>query len=457
MPRERGLTLRSRRQPPAWHLAREALTVIIRLAGQAPIRRLRLSSNVRQQRVSLAVRRRRTRPWAAQTRLRVPLAAQSLRIRWLGSVQRSASSTSAPPEGQLSAARKWCPAGSPEHPPKYRGRHRVVGGLRGAIEFSFRAVLPNWSLERDLHRHGTWPARRCGSSSVARAKHHPGSGPSAQTLGFMNSSEYVYHYTSLESLALILKSGKIRFTRLDRLDDVTEAQRIAGIDFGKYVLVSCWTLEAEDSLPQWHMYGAGMGGVRLQLPKQVFSQVPYVVPKGLPSFEVNDIYLSPISFEQGLAENCLVTPLLFEHELAGAVEYVDNVREAIARHLYPGKDSQGSPTTTIGKTGRVVRYKAKTWAFQNEYRFVLAALPTFGPPLQGLGNIVGALRAGVDHGLHHFDVPIAPENLKELVVRTGPLCTAGTVACIEALLSRWAPRATLEATPLAGTIRRKGA
>lgn len=275
-------------------------------------------------------------------------------------------------------------------------------------------------------------------------------------LNCMDSSENVYHYTSLESLALILKSSKIRFTRLDRLDDVTEAQRVAGIDFGKYVLVSCWTLEAEDSLPQWHMYGAGMGGVRLQFPKQVFSDIPYIVPKGLPNLEVNDTYLSPITFEQGLADNCLVTPLFFEHELAGPVEYVDDVQQAIARHLQPGKDGQGLPITTIATTGRVVRYKAKNWAFQREYRFVLAALPTLGPPLHGFGRIVGAMRAGVDHGLHHFDVPIAPASLEKLVVRTGPLCTAGTIACIEALLSRWAPKGQLEVTPLAGTIRRKG-
>ena len=38
----------------------------------------------------------------------------------------------------------------------------------------------------DLHRHGTWPARRSGLSSASRAKRHPGSGPSAQTLGLMN-------------------------------------------------------------------------------------------------------------------------------------------------------------------------------------------------------------------------------------------------------------------------------
>jgi hypothetical protein len=44
-----GLTLRSSGPPPASRLAREALTVIIRLAGQAPSRRRPLSSNVRPQ------------------------------------------------------------------------------------------------------------------------------------------------------------------------------------------------------------------------------------------------------------------------------------------------------------------------------------------------------------------------------------------------------------------------
>ena len=42
-----GLTLRSKGRAPAWHLAHEAIQVIICLAGQAPHRRAPLSSNVR--------------------------------------------------------------------------------------------------------------------------------------------------------------------------------------------------------------------------------------------------------------------------------------------------------------------------------------------------------------------------------------------------------------------------
>ena len=47
-PKQCCLTLRSSRLAPAWHLAREASSLIIRLAGQAPHLRSRLSSNVRQ-------------------------------------------------------------------------------------------------------------------------------------------------------------------------------------------------------------------------------------------------------------------------------------------------------------------------------------------------------------------------------------------------------------------------
>ena len=61
------------------------------------------------------------------------------------------------------------------------GRRGTWGPSRSVLLSPSRR--PNWSLERDLHRHGTWPARRCGSSSVARAKRHAGVGPSAQTLG----------------------------------------------------------------------------------------------------------------------------------------------------------------------------------------------------------------------------------------------------------------------------------
>ena len=46
----------------------------------------------------------------------------------------------------------------------------------------------------------------------------------------------LYHYTSIETLALILKNGTIKFNRLDTVDDLEEAGYTSdGMQLGKYM------------------------------------------------------------------------------------------------------------------------------------------------------------------------------------------------------------------------------
>ena len=107
----------------------------------------------------------------------------------------------------------------------------------------------------------------------------------------------IYHYTSIESLALILKTRKLRFTRLDGVDDVREAQAHAGIDFGKFFFVSCWTQEIKESIPQWSMYSREMQGVRLELPEFPFSSEPLRPKPGWGGVKWQGDLLSPLPFE----------------------------------------------------------------------------------------------------------------------------------------------------------------
>lgn len=52
----------------------------------------------------------------------------------------------------------------------------------------------------------------------------------------------IYHYTNIDTLALILKNRTIRFNRLDNVDDLEEGKAESlGIKFCKYIFVSCWT------------------------------------------------------------------------------------------------------------------------------------------------------------------------------------------------------------------------
>lgn len=50
----------------------------------------------------------------------------------------------------------------------------------------------------------------------------------------------IHHYTSLETLAMILSNGKLKFNRLDCVDDLEESSfQSDGIRLGQYVFVSC--------------------------------------------------------------------------------------------------------------------------------------------------------------------------------------------------------------------------
>ncbi len=74
----------------------------------------------------------------------------------------------------------------------------------------------------------------------------------------------IYHYTSIDTLALILKNKTLRFNNAKFVNDPTEAMTE---DFGSmqdYVFISCWSSEEKESIPLWKIYGADGHGVRLE-------------------------------------------------------------------------------------------------------------------------------------------------------------------------------------------------
>lgn len=85
----------------------------------------------------------------------------------------------------------------------------------------------------------------------------------------------LYHYTNLDTLALILTNKSICFNTLLNVDDVEEAETSDLDLFGKYVYVSCWTAEESESVAMWQMYTPNMHGVRIQLPVFPFKNYHY--------------------------------------------------------------------------------------------------------------------------------------------------------------------------------------
>lgn len=280
------------------------------------------------------------------------------------------------------------------------------------------------------------------------------------------SVDSIYHYTSIESLALILKTRKLRFTRLDGVDDVREAQAHAGIDFGKFFFISCWTQQAEESIPQWSMYSREMQGVRLQLPEFPFSNDPLRPKPGWGGIEWQGDLLSPLSFEALWGPSYFIVPMFLKREhFAGPVEYVTDVADVYARSIHKEVRFDGRVDLKIDGLPLLPRRKSAEWSFQKEYRFSLFVLPSL--PVSSLGpgapqffesvgqHMSSSFINNVDPGIGFVDVPLSDQALQSLVVRTGPLATPGGKACVEALVAQFAPGARVEQSALFGAIRAK--
>lgn len=88
--------------------------------------------------------------------------------------------------------------------------------------------------------------------------------------------KYVYHYTTIKSLKEIIKSGNIRFTRLDLLNDPFEgAAKIDGecipVNSRELIYCSCWSAQIEESISMWGVYGK-FDGVRIKFRSDLFAE-----------------------------------------------------------------------------------------------------------------------------------------------------------------------------------------
>jgi hypothetical protein len=86
---------------------------------------------------------------------------------------------------------------------------------------------------------------------------------------FNTCPKTLFHYTSIETLALILSRKTIRFNRLDKVQDPREAMTADFSDAQTLVFASCWTSQSKESLPLWDLY-TKCKGIRIEMPTLMF-------------------------------------------------------------------------------------------------------------------------------------------------------------------------------------------
>lgn len=193
--------------------------------------------------------------------------------------------------------------------------------------------------------------------------------------------EYLYHYTSIETLALILENKTLCFNNLLYVDDSEEAETVDMGKFGRFVYVSCWTSDEQESIPLWNLYTPDMHGVRIKLPKFPFKKYKY--KKGEYFFKEDvDTY---INFEKIYNENKVsIAPI--QSELLIQIEYTNSIEklypkvrtvsseEDLRKYLNEGKIENDKFKVKYSFT-ELGRYKRKEWSFQKEWRYIYPVSP----------------------------------------------------------------------------------
>lgn len=195
-----------------------------------------------------------------------------------------------------------------------------------------------------------------------------------------NMPQVLYHYTSLETLALILTNKSLCFNTLINVDDIEEAETSDMGLFGKYVYVSCWTDEEQESIAMWQLYTPNMHGVRIQLPIYPFKRHYY---------RAGELYFSEdttsyIDMKKLYEENKALIPPNFpqlkpviyttdEALLRPQIRFGDRIEDYI--EVLSNKHSGKKHCEIQYNLSPLGKYKNEVWSFQKEWRYWISMSP----------------------------------------------------------------------------------
>ena len=187
--------------------------------------------------------------------------------------------------------------------------------------------------------------------------------------------EELYHYTNIESLVLILKNHTIRYSPLNRMDDLTEAQSADVNNIGQTKYVSSWTDDKEESIPMWNMYSSLTSGVRIKLqtnPFQTYEIYPSDLEKVLGQHVEDESNGKPIISLIPIPEMIIKRIWCIEAlncHILNQVQYTDDMEKIFPHTKTINDDRLTLDTNCIGK------YKRCNWSFQHEWRYMMTIIP----------------------------------------------------------------------------------
>lgn len=261
----------------------------------------------------------------------------------------------------------------------------------------------------------------------------------------------IYHYTSIETLALILKHKSIRFNRLDKMDDHFEKTFLLNqYNWSPYAYVSCWSENPVENIPLWHTYCPGGAGVRIALDQDFIDWDKQTIAISVPSQPSHhklpskdssgavSVTFNPIRIYRPLSdEDCY-------HHVTYANE--DEYREY---ENTIGMESSNNEVEESIMRKYVGLFRKDKWAFQDESRFVIYAVPyTLTDAVVTHKDFVNLIKLNMPNNVPFIDVPIKHDKLNHIEVLLGPNVNEAQTILVKALLQKYAPESSLSVSTL---------
>lgn len=253
----------------------------------------------------------------------------------------------------------------------------------------------------------------------------------------INLPEYLYHYTSIHSLACIIQSKTIRFTKLSNLNDPQEGKTEDLKGSENLVFCSSWTAHKQDVIPLWKMY-TDLEGVRIKMPSNMFNisgdigawgekKVNYAKLKN----QINATAIGRINGQR--------FPNKVEHIFGpDEVVYDNNSSLKIVSTVFKaGENAELIDLTEVGI------YKNEDWSYEKEWRFripyKIGFSPRFNPPISA-----SDFCRLVEFEDNHLDVPLRQDSINSIDVMLGPCCQNSHEIIVRSLLEKYSSNYSLE-------------
>lgn len=251
--------------------------------------------------------------------------------------------------------------------------------------------------------------------------------------------DFLYQYTSAESLEKILQTRTLRFSRLDQVNDPEEATA-SDLPFASTtIFVSCWSSGEAESIPMWSMYGNAFEGVRYRLPANMFAgrHAPTIWEEGgATTFLDSEWKIERASPAMSTWGRVVIGP--------NKVYYSDDSAFRARKILYPDDGMVRYVPYDLGMV------KATYWSYEEEWRFKIAAMGFEAQfPDDAYFNEITLNLEKYPVLTKFLFVPLDSSALDEMQIVIGPRAKKSTVEKVEAIVAQFAPRATIAHSKIA--------